>query len=142
MNTRRKYLTLLVFLLLTKCSYCQSRYPQLVVIDGDSCALIDMKQVDSVNVMREQLSQEREIHKSLLNSVGAYVVLNKAWEKRAGELQEASDSLLSVRRNDKQELNNLNDVIKSQNKHIALLKIERDIFFVAAIVFAGIHYIK
>ena len=107
-------------------SYSQETYPKLTVIEGDTCTILHIKQVTSINIVFE----ENRVLKEKVFVLDSIIV-------QKDSLSSKKDSVVS----EKQAL--LNDVIVKyveKEKELKKVKRRRKFFYIAGIITATLVY--
>lgn len=132
-----KYLVLSLCLLTGRFAYSQDAFPKLVVIKGDTCALLTIKQVKDINIAFARYEQDAHVLLSFKYQNGIYRSLIKAKDEKIDNMiaqKTVSDSLFSLSHIQTETERGVNLHLERQ---IKLLKIERDILCAAVLVASG-----
>ena len=108
---QRTIITLSICLLTTISSYCQSNYPQKIVVNKDTVVAITVDQLQTANC----LLSEREIYKSQLDT--AIVFFSKAVDDYEARIKEKNVAIAMQ----SQQIDQINKLNANGDKQITLL---------------------
>jgi len=130
---------LLILIIAIKSSFCQqistNKYPILSVINGDTVAILSMKNVDSVNITYIELDKYKELYSiseekndtkdNIINNLDSVIIQKDKQLGYKDTIINSKDDIIDLQSKD----------IKKKQRTITWLKIKAGVFIVSTIVF-------
>lgn len=134
----KKLTILLSYLLIAVSVYCQTDYPRLILIDGDTVVALEPIQITKMNVAFLELEKCERLYESATEEILLLYEKDSISFEQKKNLQEQIEKLERIDNEKSNQIDILEDKNKKQGKQIKLLKKSRPLFMLGGIIVGSV----